>query len=270
MKILLFTKAFAEMTPSQLADLARRLGVDGLDLCVRPGHCVQPDDLQATLPLAAKTLADRGTPIGMISAPGDLIDARSTLARTLCHIMARTDIRLLKIGYFPFDPARQDYDAATQAAVEHLARWEELAKAHDLTICYHSHAHQLGASAGMLVDLFRTLSTRHMAICLDPAQLLLQGEGLPAALAMLKGRARVAAIGLKDVLITPHAAKGWSTQWAFPGQGRVSWPSIARALAQSAFEGVLSAHVLMHACTGDRLEQAAAEVQFYRQAFSIP
>ena len=48
-KLVLFSKFFADRGADDLIALAGALGVDGYDLCVRPGHPVNPDNVGTAL-----------------------------------------------------------------------------------------------------------------------------------------------------------------------------------------------------------------------------
>ncbi len=268
MKFLLFTKSLAHLTLPQLADLASTLSIDGYDLCVREGHHIQPDNVQSTLPQAADILRSKNLTLGMVSAPPNFTDPDAPLAHALCAAMAQSRVPLLKIGYFPFNPEKHDYAQSLDAALARLAKWRDLARAHNITVCYHTHANYLGSSAGVLSRMLAGFDPKHLAAYLDPAQLLIQGEGFPAAMAILKNH--TAAIGLKDVFIsrTPSNDHGISTsKWVHPGQGMVDWTRVSQSLARTTFNGVVSAHVLMHETTADKLDTIAQEVRFYRQFF---
>jgi sugar phosphate isomerase/epimerase len=278
MKFHLFTKPFASLSLPDTAALAVRLGVQGLDLCIREGHPVNPANVEEALPAAAEILAAQNLSIGLVSAPPNLIDPDSPAAQALSRAMSRANLKLLKIGYFPFNPEKHPYHSALQSAREKLIRWAHLAQAHNFTICYHTHANYLGSSAGTLAAILHDLPSQDVCAYLDPAQLIIQGEGLPAALSILQNR--VAAIGFKDVLLTrrtidapPHPSHGSvSQQWVQPGTGMVDWSRAAQAIRQSQFRGVLSLHVLMHApeISTDHIQTAANEIAFYKSILQDP
>jgi sugar phosphate isomerase/epimerase len=265
MQILLFTKALSALSVQELASLAHSLGIDGYDMCVRQGCQVQPEDVDESLPQAVDTLASGSIRIGMISGPGDLTDPASPLADKLCRAMARSGVPLLKIGYFPFNPLKHHYLPALEDARKKLAGWAALAQSHKVKVCYHTHINNLGSSAGVLSQMLADLPPQHISAYLDPAQLLLQGEGFATGMAILQGR--VSVVGFKDVFITRHslaAHGGLANQWVFPGQGMVDWSLAAQALRLASFTGPISLHVLMHNPTTDLLAEITREVAFYR------
>lgn len=44
MKLIMFSKMLKEKSPVELVTLAKEWGLDGYDLCVRPGYAVNPDN----------------------------------------------------------------------------------------------------------------------------------------------------------------------------------------------------------------------------------
>ncbi len=271
MQFHLFTKPFSGLTLPETVALASRLGVDGLDLCVREGHPVAPGNVETALPQAVETAAAHNLFIGLVSAPPGFTDPDAPLAQALCQAMSRSGLKLLKIGYFPFQPEKHDYKTSLSDARRKLSRWAQLAQDHNFTVCYHTHANQLGSSAGTLAAMLQDISPARLWAYLDPAQLLIQGEGFPAALSILQGR--IAAVGLKDVLLSrrPSGPNGSiASQWVHPGTGMVDFTRCAQALRQARLTPILSAHVLMHDVSGDRLQTAADELSFYRQIFQEP
>ena len=69
MDIVLNSKFFAELAPTNLGEKALALGYDGIDLCVREGHPVNPDNADRALTSAISTLRDMGLSCPLVTAP---------------------------------------------------------------------------------------------------------------------------------------------------------------------------------------------------------
>ena len=54
MKIVLNSKFFSSLSVEKLGEKAAELGYDGIDLNIRPGHPVDPDNVAEALPEAIK------------------------------------------------------------------------------------------------------------------------------------------------------------------------------------------------------------------------
>ena len=109
MQLIVFSKMLKEKSIAELIDLAQRHGYDGYDLAVRPGHPVNPDNAAAALPQAQAQMARAGLRIGMVTGNFDLLTADHPLAEPLLAAMDSADVRLLKLGYFKFEPGTMDY-----------------------------------------------------------------------------------------------------------------------------------------------------------------
>jgi sugar phosphate isomerase/epimerase len=66
-----FTKPWSEESIPQLGSLVSSMGFDGVELPVRPGYQVQPDEVAWRLPEASRTLSEFGISITSIAGPTD-------------------------------------------------------------------------------------------------------------------------------------------------------------------------------------------------------
>ena len=141
MQLIVFSKMLKQKSIAELIDLAQRHGYDGYDLAVRPGHPVNPDNAAAALPQAQAQMARAGLRIGMVTGNFDLLTADHPLAEPLLAAMDSADVRLLKLGYFKFEPETMDYWEQVESVRQALAAWEKLARVYNVKICYHTHSH---------------------------------------------------------------------------------------------------------------------------------
>jgi len=103
-KLILFSKFFKEKSVGQLIALADELGLDGFDLCVRPGYPINPDNAFDELPKAVRKFRSAGLDILMVTGNFDLLLPDHPTAEPIVEAMGRADVRLLKLGYFTVDP----------------------------------------------------------------------------------------------------------------------------------------------------------------------
>ena len=106
MSLVLFTKSLSDHGVAQLIERGHTLGVDGYDLCVRSGHPVEPATAAATLVAAVRDLQAAGLAVPMVTGPFDLLRPDHPAAQPIMAAMDAADVRLLKLGYFAFDPVR--------------------------------------------------------------------------------------------------------------------------------------------------------------------
>ena len=60
MRKIMFTKHLEGLNIPQVIDAIKSVGIDGADLCVRPGYPVNPENANTALPEAAKQFASHG------------------------------------------------------------------------------------------------------------------------------------------------------------------------------------------------------------------
>ena len=128
MRLIVFSKMLREKSVDQLIEIALDQGFDGYDLAVRPGYPVNPDNATEALPEAAERMSRSGLAIPMVTAPGDLVDPHHPVARPMLRAMDRADVRLIKLGYFRFDPEKQEYWAEVARIRRLFQGWESLAR----------------------------------------------------------------------------------------------------------------------------------------------
>ena len=75
MQSVMFTKHLEGFDLEQIIAGIQRVGIDGADLCVRPGYPVNPENCRTDLPAAARRFADEGLGIAIVTTPGDFTDA---------------------------------------------------------------------------------------------------------------------------------------------------------------------------------------------------
>src|ERR1043166_7376180 len=72
--VVFFTKHFQGRTIDDLVREGPKLGCEGYDLCCRAGHAVNPENVRAALPKAAKQLRDAGLVVPMVTGDGHLLE----------------------------------------------------------------------------------------------------------------------------------------------------------------------------------------------------
>ena len=267
MRLIVFSKMLREKSVDELIEIALDQGFDGYDLCVRPGYPVNPENATESLAEAAERMSEAGLVIPMVTAPGDLVDPDHPTARPILRAMDRADVRLMKLGYFKFDPLKQEYWAEVGRIRRLFQGWESLAREYDVKVCYHTHSHRtMGLNGGMMAHLIEGFDPQYMGAYLDAGHLAAEGEEFAVAAAIL--RRHLSAVAVKDVLVEREQADGHGRKrlsWLPAGQGVVDWTVVFDDLRRLEFAGPVSIHCEFRVPEDRFWETFVREIRFFRQ-----
>ncbi len=226
-----FTKPWPAMPIPELAEFIAGMGFDGVELPVRPGFQVEPQDVAQGLPRAARQMAEAGVRIYSIAGPADeaTIAACGEAGIPIIRIMAPV-------------PAGMNYlEAEAQFRRKHEALVPQLER-YAVTIGVQNHCGRFVSGAAGLTRLLAGFNPQHVAAVWDPAHEAV-GGGLPEhALDMVWSH--LCMVNLKNVFWRrtngPEAEHAtWEYYWTSGRHGLASWPVIAEELRKRGYRGIL-------------------------------
>ena len=267
MKLILFSKMLQDKNVKELITLAHELGLDGYDLAVRPGHPIHPDNAATELVEAVSTFRKEGLSVPLVTTPTDLVLPDHPEAEPMLSAMDAADVRLIKPGYFKFDPAEQDYWQEVDRVRDALEGWAALAEKYNVKICYHNHSRRcMGINAGMMAHLIQGFDPRLIGAYLDAGHLVVEGEEFAVGAAIVKSHLSI--IGLKDVLLTRTEKDGHgeiSKAWVEAGIGMVDWTAVFSELARIEFDGPLAVHSEFKVPDSEFMPAMKRDVAFFKR-----
>jgi sugar phosphate isomerase/epimerase len=236
MRYVYFTKTLKALDLKGLVSFCKDVGLDGVDLAVRPGYPVAPDNVGTALPAAAKLLRDEGLVIGLVTAPVDLTAPDSRLAGALFDACARAAVPAIKIGYFHY---RAPFEESLKQARALLAGFARLAAKTKVRACYHTHSGAyLGNNAASLRLLLQGLDAHHVGAFVDTGHTAVNGGPIGMELDLVQSWLSLLAI--KDMAW--DKGPSWSARVVPVGQGIVRWAEVGRAIKERKFNGTVSLH----------------------------
>jgi sugar phosphate isomerase/epimerase len=254
MRFVYFTKMLRELDLAGLAGFCKEVGLDGIDLTVRPGYPVTPDNALESLPRAARAFKDAGLVIGLVTAPTGLIDPKTKQARTIFDACGKAAVPAVKIGYFSYKPP---IDQRIKEARAQLAGFAKLAERTGVKACYHTHSgSMLGNNAAGARMLMQDLDAHHVGIFFDTGHTAINGG--PAQMELDLVRPWLSLVAIKDMAWT-KGKTGWRSDVVPVGEGIVRWPEVARGLKECKFAGTVSLHGEYHAKDLDERKKLAKE-----------
>ena len=241
MDIILNSKFFAELNPTGLAAKVSDLGYDGVDLCIRPGHPVDPENVDSALVPAVAELEEAGLQCPLVSAPVNFNDPRDPVAERLFAACAAAGVPRIKIGYWYYGEG-EDYWAVLARAREGLAGFAELSRRYGVQTCCHTHSGAcLGSNCAGLMQLIADFAPDEVGAYLDFGHMALDGEDLAMGLGMLKGRLSI--VAAKDAThVEREGEPPRGPIFTHVGAGSVDWRRSLRLLAAMEYAGPIAVH----------------------------
>jgi sugar phosphate isomerase/epimerase len=223
-----FSKPWRMPLP-ELGKFIHDLGFDGIELPVRPGYPVEPENISKGLPEAAKILADQGVRIGSVAGPTD------EAAIAAC---AEAGVPIIRICVGA--PVDENYFKAIEG---YEKEWNELVPLLDkygVALGVQNHLFSYVANALQLHFAVRNFDPKHVCAVWDAAHNSLRGEEVNHALDVVWPH--LGMVNLKSAywrrLSGPEAdVAEWNVYWTSGRQGRSKWAEVADELKKRNYEG---------------------------------
>ena len=243
MKFIMFTKHLEGLDVSGLIRALKSAGVEGADLCVRPGYPVNPENAPAALPAAAKRFADEGLCIPLVTTPGDFIRPDVEYAESLYAACGEAGVENIKLGYWHWN-AGDDYWELVKEIHGYLEGFQELSRKHGVKTCIHNHSGtSMGLNSCAAMNLVRDFDPEYVGVFADPGHLSIVGEPIAMALNIVKEYLSV--LAFKDLMRVQTVRDGktaWQTRVVRLGHGFGDWPTLLKTLKEMQFDGPISFH----------------------------
>ena len=225
-----FTKPWKMELPA-LGQHVAELGFRAVELPVRSGYPVNPENVATELPEAARILGEYGIRIASIAGPTDetAIAACGAAGVPTIRVCAAIDE---KMDYLPAE-------ARLQREFDDLV---PLLEKHGVTLGVQNHCDRFVANAMGLLHLIEKYDVKQVAAVWDAAHNALSGEDPDLALDIIFPR--LCMVNLKNAFWRrangPEALHArWRPYWTSGRQGLASWPRIAEELLKREYAGVV-------------------------------
>ena len=238
-----FTKSFQEWPVPKVCEAFAELGLDGLDVTVRPGGHIEPENAAAELPAAVAAAEAAGVKVLMLTTA--IADAGPDADRLL-GVAAANGVSAVKLSYFRETevPLAERMEEVRRT----LAAIGDLAAKHGVTACLHTHSGAYVPSHGtMLYSLLKDLPPDSVGAYVDTLHMHVEGGdgGWRQGLELLAPWLRLCAV--KNYRWEPAGAddfgmKRWKETVVPVADGFSPVPDFVRALKRHGFAGAFSLH----------------------------
>ncbi|MDC7235415.1 MAG: sugar phosphate isomerase/epimerase [Spirochaetales bacterium] len=208
-----------------MADLALDLGVDGVELPVRDGFQITPENAADTLPAAKDIFSEKGLAVAAVSAdPTDEI----------IQLMGDAEIPVLRV-MVPVNMG-QGYFKSVQSVKDKIISLGDVLRANKVRIgIQNHHSYFIGSAVGVM-DLIRDLPEDIAGAVPDFAHCQLSGEPVDMALDILNNR--ILYMNLKNAVrelcpVSETQDTVWQIRWTEGREGFCSWSSVVTELIKA-------------------------------------
>ncbi|MFW5884030.1 MAG: sugar phosphate isomerase/epimerase family protein [bacterium] len=174
--VALFSKHLGWLTIDQLGPVASEIGLEAVQLSVRPGGHIDPERAATDLPRAVRTLQLAG--VAVPSVVTALTDPADDLTRRVVGAISDAGVPIYRTGWYRVPPGAdaQTLRAEIDRARAGLAGFAKLSEELGVRACYENHAGAfLGASPWQLWDLVRDLPPERIGLEFDLRHAMIEG-----------------------------------------------------------------------------------------------
>jgi sugar phosphate isomerase/epimerase len=228
--ISVFTKPWPKKSIAELGHLVHWMGFDGIELPVRPGFPVNPENAATELPKAVKTLADHDVTI--YSVAGTATEGMITACSAAGVPTLRVMVPVGEAGYLATENrTRKEFDAILPVLEREHVR-----------IGVQNHCGRFVCNASGLRAVVGNYDPKYIGAIWDAAHNALQGEEPELALEIVW--THLCMVNLKNaVWRRKNAANApipdWTPYWTPGREGLASWTRVAAELKRRRFGGVI-------------------------------
>jgi sugar phosphate isomerase/epimerase len=274
MQFVLFTDNLADLSIEAACRAARAAGFDGIDLTLRPGGHVLPENAEMGLAEARRIAEDSGVSIPMVSTA--ITDPNSPHAEAILAAAAHYGARRVKLGYWPYRPFG-DLSKQLDDARRKLDGITRLAAKYHVLPCVHCHSGRFLASGGPLLYLvLQNFPPDRVGAYVDPMHMAVEGGLAGWEMGLDLVAPWLALVGVKNFrwLAAERDSRGQQRyRWQYTplADGQAPLPEFMAYVRQLRYDGVVSLHSeykgetsFRRLTTPDLLDQSAADLLYLR------
>ncbi len=252
-QLCIFSKHVPWLTGKELASTVRQLGFDGIDLTVRPGGHVLPEQAASAMPPLVEAIRSENVKIPMITTA--LLNAADASAKPILSTAGRLGVPYAKLGYYRY--AFRDLNGELAAVDKQVRSLVDLAVECKVQLGYHNHSGYVGAPLWDIARLIEPLDPQAIGYYFDIRHAVVEGGDAGWKIATLLVAPRLKMVAVKD-FYWEKGPKGWAVRNCPLGQGMVDWPRFLGMLAVAKFAGPVSLHVEYEPGGGTEAEKREA------------
>jgi sugar phosphate isomerase/epimerase len=242
----------------RLAAQTAEIGFDGVDLAVRPGGHVLPENVERDLPRAAESMNRAGLKISMITTK--ITNPRDPNTRRILKTAALLGIRYYRRDGLPWSQSTNPLEQIAELGPD-LRELAAMNKKYGMFSGIHNHSgYDLGATPWEIYEMVKKLHPEQMGSNFDIAHATVEGGigGWRSGFRLLAVEKRIRMLAIKDFFWQKVEGR-WEPQWCPLGQGMVDFKTFFSYLQEIQFAGPMSMH-FEYPNAGDTEEEKKASL----------
>ena len=236
--ICLFSKHLQWLDFKEMAETAKRLGFDGIDLTVRPKGHVLPEKVKEDLPKAVEAIRNAGLEIPMMTTA--IKDAKDPLSVDILKTAGELGINYYRMGWYRYD-FNKNIAANLDGFKSSLSELAEINEKYQVKGAYQNHSGNWFGSAvwdlSMILDL---INSEWMGCQYDIRHAQVEG-GNSWPLGMKKVSGYINTLDIKDFVFIKKEGE-WKVENVPLGEGMVNFQEYVDFLNQLEIKAPVSIH----------------------------
>ncbi len=237
-KISIFSKHLQWLDYTEMAEATATMGFDGIDLSVRPGGHVLPENVVDDLPKAMRAITAASLNVYMITTA--ITDPDDPLTEKIIKTASSLGIRHYRMGWFKYDDKKTIEENLSEIKSK-MFKIAELNKRYSISGEYQNHAGTyFGAPIWDLHRVLKEIDSPSLGIQYDIRHATVEGSTTwPVGLKLIKPY--IKSFDIKDFQWTKKDNK-WIAENVPVGQGMVDFKRYFQLLKAYDVKGPISLH----------------------------
>lgn len=262
MMLIVFAKMFQKLPLNVFGDLVADMGFEGVDLTVRPGGYIAPEEAAEKLPESIDILRARGLKVPMITT--SITDAHEPYAEETFKAASECGVKYIKLGYWMY----KGFGHLRSQMMELRGKLEEiylLSRRYNVTAGVHIHSGMyLTSEPAILWEILRGFDPNFLGAYIDPGHMAVEGglAGWLIGMDILAEHTRMVAV--KDFGWFREDGK-WVTRTVPLGEGLVPWRVVFEILKRIGFNGPVSLHSEYHMSLEEIIAQTRRDLNYVKE-----
>ena len=279
MRYIMFSKHLQTQAIPEMGQTIKSLGFSGVELTVRPGGHVLPDNVGEDLPRAVEQLREAGLDVPAIVV--EIHNREQQYAEEVCRAAGKVGARELRTAshrYRGFGNIREQIAAARKDAKQ----LEALGRDNGIRLDVHCHSGDFLSGQGATLDaILGETDPRHVGVSLDVGHLTVEGgkSGWKQSIDLLQNRVGILAVKSFGWFREPDAKtqeQVWKAKQVPLEEGNVQWRQVFELLRQVGWDSDGQSLVSVHSeyqggsswkdlSVSDLIEQTRADFAYLKK-----